>query len=252
MGRYAGVRGPGLVYMNRFTETLGPLVYIGGQLKEYVLDNVISRDVLPVTLTLSATIAYDPALGRELAAVLTRVPKEAYVSIAGTYLRWGVLAAANQYTATELTQYPVRAEIETAVRESANAELAFLGLKIMGKLRLTRVDLPASLAQRHETIAQRRANILAGADFHPIEYRRALVAEVIEHLAGSGGAESFLNFGEMLDSYAAGQQSAGSMPRILDQTSPRLDDPAASKDDPRAPRDDASPNPGAPPPRSRL
>src|SRR5689334_10979345 len=58
MGRYSGVKGPGLVYHNRFTETLGPQVFIGGQIREYELDNIISRDVLPVTMTVSATIAY--------------------------------------------------------------------------------------------------------------------------------------------------------------------------------------------------
>jgi hypothetical protein len=250
MGQYAGVRGPGLVYLNRFTETQGPLVYIGGQLKEYEFDNIIARDVLPVKLSASATIAYDPALSsKELASVLTRIPKEAYLSIAGIYLRWGLLAAANQYTATELTQYPVRAEIETAVAESTNAELAFLGLKLLGKLRLTRVDLPATLAARHETIAQRRANILAGADFHPVEYRRALVSEVIEHLARSGGAESFLNFGEMLDSYAAERQGgeAPAPPRILEQPPSLVEEPPAS-----APNQPKPPAPGSRRTRSRL
>jgi hypothetical protein len=251
MGQYAGVRGPGLVYLNRFTEVQGPLVYIGGQLKEYELDNVISRDVLPVTLHLSATVGYDPALGKDLASILTRIPKEAYVSIAGTFLRWGLLAAANQYTATELTQYPVRAEIETALRDSTNLELAFLGLKLLGKLRITRVELPATLAQRHETIAQRRANILAGADFHPVEYRRALVSEVIEHLARSGGAESFLNFGEMLDSYAAERQSGGPVPapRILEQPPSISDVPPAALEPRPAPK---PPPPASRRPRSRL
>jgi hypothetical protein len=226
MGQYAGVRGPGLVYVNRFTETLGPLVNIGGQLKEFELDNILSADVLPVTLTVSATIAYDPALGHDLASVLTRIPREAYASIAGTYLRWGMLAAANRYTATELTQHAVRAEIEATVRDSANDELQFLGLRIVGKLRITRVQLPPTLAERHETIAQRRANILAGASFHPAEYRRALVAEVIEQLARGGGAESFLNFGEMLEGYAAERQAGAPAPppRIIEQPPPRLED----------------------------
>ncbi len=64
------------------------------------------------------------------------------------------------------------------------------------------VELPASLTERHETIAQRRANTLAGAEFHPAVYRRALVSEVLERLS-QGGAESFVNFGEILEAYAA-------------------------------------------------
>jgi hypothetical protein len=70
----------------------------------------------------------------------------------------------------------VRAQIENAVRDRANTELAFLGIKIMGKLRITRVTLPATLADRHATIAQRRANILSGGDFHPVDPLNALVS----------------------------------------------------------------------------
>jgi|GEM_PF-1023279 len=253
MGRYAGVKGPGLMYYNRFTETLGPLVFIGGQIREYELDNIISRDVLPVTMSVSATVAYDPAMGQELASVLTRIPREAYVGIAGTYVRWGLLAAANEFTATELTRHDVRAQIENAVRDRANAELAFLGLKIMGKLRITRVQLPVTLSERHETIAQRRANILSGGDFHPVEYRRALVSEVIEHLARSGGAESFLNFGEMLDSYAAEKSPPTSQPRLTD--APNVIEQPARLEDGRAPLDAPPPKPAdqadTPPPPNR-
>ena len=202
MGKYAGCKGPGLFYYNKFTETLGPLVSIAGQIKEYELDNVVSRDVLPVKMHLSCTVAYDPSEGVELASVLTRLPKDMYTSIAGTFVRWAVLAIANQYNASELTQQAVRAQIEETVREKANAELAYLGLQAVGKLRITRVELPARLADRHETLAQRRANILAGAEFHPTEYRRALVSEVIETLGRRGESEAFLNFNEMLESVA--------------------------------------------------
>ena len=139
MGKYAGCKGPGLIYYNKFTETLGPLVSIAGQIKEYVLDNVVSRDVLPVTLHLSCTVVYDPSAGQELASVLTRLPKDTYTSIAGTFVRWAVLALANQYNASELTQQSVRAQIEETVRNKANEELAYLGLQLVGKLRITRV-----------------------------------------------------------------------------------------------------------------
>jgi hypothetical protein len=253
MGHYAGVRGPGLMYHNRFTETLGPLVFTGRQAKEYELEDILSRDALPVTMTVSATIVYDPVAGKELASVLTRVPREAYVSIAHTYIRWELLAAANQYTATELTQHDVRAEIETQVRDRANEAMVFLGVRIVGKLRITRVQLPATLADRHATIAQRRANILAGTEFHPAEYRRALVAEVIEHLARSGGAESFLNFGEMLETYAAENRPAGP-PRIIQQPPPSLEDKGNPPPAGHEPGPDTKPDqpPGQRRSRSRL
>ena len=203
MGKYAGCKGPGLIYYNKLTETLGPLVSIEGQIMEYELDNVVSRDVVPVTLHISATVVYDPAQSEDaLASVLTRLPKATYTSIAGTFVRWAVLAIANQYNASELTQQAVRAQIEQAVCQKANEELAYLGLQCVGKLRITRVGLPARLTDRHETIAQRRANILAGAEFHPTEYRRALVSEVIETLGRRGESEAFLNFNEMLESWA--------------------------------------------------
>lgn len=208
MGKYAGCKGPGLIYYNRFTEVLGPLVSIAGQIKEYELDNVVSRDVLPVTLHLSCTVAYKPEEGHELDSVLTRLPKDMYTSIAGTFVRWAVLAMANQYNASELTQQAVRAQIEQTVRDKANEELAYLGLQVVGKLRITRVELPQRLADRHEVIAQRRASILAGSEFHPTEYRRALVSEVIETLGRRGENETFLNFNEMLETVAEEKRAA--------------------------------------------
>ena len=201
MGKYAGTKGPGLIYYNKLTETLGPMVSIEGQMKEYELDNIVSLDVVPVKMNVAGVISYDPAASApELASVLTRLPREAFTSIAGTFVRWALLSIANRYNASELTQHAVQAQVEQAVLEKVNEELAYLGLRVEGKLRLTRVELPARLADRHETIAQRRANILAGTEFHPAEYRRALVAEVIETLGKRGESEAFLNFNEMLES----------------------------------------------------
>lgn len=244
MGKYAGCKGPGLIYYNRLSETLGPLVSIAGQIKEYVLDNVISRDVLPVTMRVSTTVAYDPAAGFELASVLTRLPKDTYTSIAGTFVRWAILAIANQYNASELTQQAVRAQIEQTVRDKANEELAYLGLKIVGKLRITGVDLPARLADRHETIAQRRANILAGTEFHPSEYRRALVAEVIENLGRRGESEAFLNFNEMLEAVAEDNRPALPPPTNI------IEVPTDSVEGKAAPPSSEAP-PSRPEPRTR-
>jgi hypothetical protein len=246
MGKYAGCRGPGLIYHSRLTETLGPLVFIKGQRNEYPFENVISRDVLPVTLRVATSVTYDPSAAPELASTLTHAPREAYVTIAGVYIRWGLLAAANRFNAAELTQADVRTQVENTVQERANEELKFLGLKLSAKLRILSVELPTTLTERHETIAQRRASILAGGEFHPAEYRRALVSEVLERLS-QGGAESFVNFGEILEAYAAEHPpEAGkpaNPPRIIEQPPLALDDkgspqvvqpPAAVDDKPPA------------------
>ena len=74
----------------------------------------MGHDVLPVTMHVSSTIAYDPNMGQELASVLTRIPREAYVGIAGTYIRWGLLAAANAFTATDASCAPMFSTTNTA------------------------------------------------------------------------------------------------------------------------------------------
>jgi hypothetical protein len=144
------------------------------------------------------------------------------------------------------------------VRERVNEELTFLGLKITGKLRITRVEIPDSLRERHETIAQRRASILAGAEFHPAEYRRALVSEVLEHLSRGEATESFVNFGDVLEAYAAEHQAVapppetGAAPRIIEQPAQQrsLPDKSSARVDPlNTPREE---KPAQPRPKSRL
>lgn len=234
MGKYLECRGPGLIYHSPLTESLGPLVFVGNQRNEYRFENIVSRDVLPITIAILTNVVYDPGLGHERASVLTRLPREAYVSIAGTYIRWGLLAAANRYNAAELTQANVRTQIENSLHEQVGEELKFLGLRLAARLRIMSVELPASLTERHETIAQRRANILAGAEFHPAEYRRALVSEVLERLS-QGNAESFVNFGEILEAYAAEHPPQAAQPatplRILDQPPLALEDKSRSEVD---------------------
>jgi hypothetical protein len=70
------------------------------------------------------------------------------------------------------------------------------------------------------------------------EYRRALVTEVIESLGRRGGAESFVNFTEMLEAYAAERPEQA--PRVIQQSS--LPDEGRGQNQP----------PAAPRPRSRL
>lgn len=214
MGQYGGVRGPGLIRYNRLTETLGPLVHTGGQIRELAFSGLISQDVLPVSLRLGVTLAYDPRRGPELASVLTRVPREAYEGIARTFIQWALLAAANRHTAADLTRNDVREQVEQEVTGRLETEMGFLGLQAR-RIRILQVEPPPGLAERHAIIAQRRASILAGTEFHPAEYRRALVTEVLENLGRSGGAESFVNFSEMLETYAA-EHKGGPAPRIIE------------------------------------
>src|SRR5258706_13661838 len=104
MGKYTGCRGPGLIYYSRMTETLGPLVLTKGQRHEYVFENIVARDVLPVTMRVVTSVAYDPAAAPALASTLTQAPRESYIAMGGVYIRWALLAAANRFNAAELTQ----------------------------------------------------------------------------------------------------------------------------------------------------
>jgi len=255
MGKYAGVRGPGMIYYSRLTETLGPLVLTKGQRNEFVFENIMARDVLAVTMRVATSVTYDPTAAPELASSLTRAPRESYVSIAGVYIRWALLSKANRFNAAELTQADVRAELENAVQEQANQELKFLGMRLSAKLRILSVELPATLTERHETIAQRRANILASTEFHPEEYRRAMVSEVLERLS-QGNAESFVNFSEILEAYAAehpAEGEPGARPanpaRIIEQPPLSLEDKSRTQLDqpPKRAEDQAPPRP-----KSRL
>src|SRR5258706_6704001 len=117
MGKYAGCRGPGLIYYSRMTETLGPLVLTKGQRNEYVFENIIARDVLPVTIHIATSVSYDPASAPELASNLTQAPRETYISIGGVHIRWALLAAANRFNASQLTQAEVRAQLDQQVHE---------------------------------------------------------------------------------------------------------------------------------------
>src|SRR5260221_5480013 len=200
-----------------------------------------------------ASVAYDPAAAPALASTLTHAPRETYVSLGGIYIRWALLTAANRFNAAELTQADVRTQIEITVHEQTTQEMKFLALRWAIKLRIMSVELPATLTERHETIAQRRASILAGTEFHPAEYRRALVSEVLERLS-AGNAESFVNFGQVLEAYAAEHPPEGARPanplRIVEQTPLALPDRSRTElEQPREEVEDKTPQPR---PKSRL
>jgi len=246
MGQYAGAKGPGnwgLIHYDTFTETLGPLVYIGGQKKEYAFSGLISRDGLPFTLRLSILFSYDPCSAPEVAPMLTRLPHETIAELTKTYIEWALLAAVNKYEATQLTQHEVRAKVEADVKDKLTEEMAFLGIQTRGEhsVHILRVEPPPSLTERHEIIAQRRASVLAGTEFHPAEFRRALVSEFVEHLARTGAGESIINFNDLLQSYVA-EHKMGAQPQRIIENPPQS----------TLHKEDDTSKPAPPRPKSRL
>lgn len=240
MGQYAGVKGPGLFFVNRLTHGLGPLVLVAAQRTPYDFPNLLTRDVVPVRVRVNAVIGYDPRSAPEFAYLLTRLNERVYLQVAEVYIRWALLAAVSQYNATELAQDAVTAQIEQAVTERVKQEMAFLGIQPLSRLRLQQVELPTTLIGRQETIAQRRASVLAGGEFHPAEFRRALVTEVIENLGRAGSGEAFVNFNELVEAYAAERMKGGAPP-----APPTIDNPPQSTLGKDAPK----PRPGK---KSRL
>jgi hypothetical protein len=210
-GHYWGVRGPGIIRWNRWNEKPGPLVYTGNQVREFTFTDVITHDVLPVTVRLRAVVRYHPKdTLKELARVLTHQSREAYLSIAETYLRKGLMSAVNRYNATEITHHNVTSLIEEYLFQAFPEDMGFLGLSLTGKPRILNVELPRTLAERHERIAQRQALIAAtgGKETDPIAIRQALVIEFLENLDKGGKAESLINFNQMFDAFIAEKQSS--------------------------------------------
>ncbi len=208
-GHYWGVRGPGIIRWNRWSEKAGPLVYTGNQTREFTFAEVTTHDVLPVTIRLRAVIRYDPKdTLKELARVFTHQSREAHLSIVETYIRKALMSAVNRYNATEITQHNVSALIEERLFQVVPEEMGFLGLHLNGKPKILNVELPRTLADRHEKLAQRQALIAAtgGKETDPLAIRQALMIEFLENLEKSGKSESLINFNQMFDAFIAEKQ----------------------------------------------
>lgn len=238
MSRYAGVRKPGpfgLIRYNGLTETLGPQIYTGGQVGQFDLKGIATRDNLVVTIHLYTLLRYDPDVAPEIARILVRLPPTIYPSIAEMYYYWVSQAAANKYTATELNQADVKMQLEEEIHENAERQMSFLGIFPLEKPRIMGVDLPSSLMERHAQIAQRRENILANTAFHPEAIRRALVTEVIESLGRTGVGDSLINFQDMLQAYVA--EHPASLPaQIIDHPPPPAVDSQGAQPPPLRPK----------------
>jgi hypothetical protein len=206
--RYDGVRKPnrfGLIKYSGLTETLGAQISTGPKMKRYTIEGLITRDILPVTILIHAPVRFDPELKGALPSVvriLIGLPQAIYPEIADTYFRWVLQSLVSRYNATELMLNEVRVQIENETQAGVAKEMVFLGLEPAGRPRILDIQIPPSLSDRHQIIAQRRANVLAGTEFHPIEFRRALMTEFIESLVEKGVGESIINFQEMFEAYA--------------------------------------------------
>ncbi len=240
-GRYYEVRGPGMVKYDGWSETLGPRVSTGSKFAEYDFTGLLTRDTVPVHIRFKTLVSYNPRTSsRDIARVLTRMPAENYIRMAEPYFRWAMMDAVNQYDAAQIARSEVLAQIAETVLSKVTEDMKFLGLQPKGRIQILGIELPRTLAERQEQIAQRRASILASAEYHPAELRRALVTEVIESIGRQGTGDSLINFNEMLESYA--ESRAGNLPPpIIDVESKPSSPPPPPEEKPSARR-----------PRSRL
>jgi regulator of protease activity HflC (stomatin/prohibitin superfamily) len=236
MGQYREVKGPGLITYNPFTQTLGPQVKISGRIKQYSFPDILARDVVPMKFRVNAVYNYNPLNGYpEVAAVVTQLSEAELSNIVETFMAWALLSRANQYDSSALVQQEVSDQVITSVRDLLNRTIAFLGLRV-DDLRILKVELPPVLSDRLQSIAQRRASILAGTEFESEDFRKALITEVIERFAQVRSGKTMFNFSNLLESYA--EEKRQSLPsRVIDNP-------------PQPPRPDADDS--APPRKSRL
>ncbi|MBI4786511.1 MAG: hypothetical protein HY782_05650 [Chloroflexi bacterium] len=203
-GLYWDARGPGIARYDWWAESLGPLVYTSGQFGEYTLKNMFTRDIVPVSIRIQAIVAYNPTgTKREIARILTTLPRQTLKNVAEPYLRWAMMEQVNRCDATQVTQHDVLAQIADGLAPTVTNEMRFLGLSIAAKIKILEVQLPQTLGERQEMIAQRRATMAANVGVDPTDMRRALVTEVLERMGRDGIGDSLISFSEFLDSYAA-------------------------------------------------
>jgi hypothetical protein len=219
MSRYAGARAPnrwGLIPFSDFTETLGPQIYIGGNIRDFTFNNILTKDIIPVTLHVNAIVSYDPRRAPDIARVLTKYPPETSVGIAQSYLQWVLLGTISKYDSPQLAQANIKVQIEAEVTGAVNKEMEFLGIQVHDHAHIMGVELPTRVMQRHEELAQQRASILAARQVDSTELRSTWLMNALEKAAGSGSGGFFVNFNELLQSYPE-RSAAGPPAQIIDQ-----------------------------------
>ena len=250
MDVYYAARGPGLIRYNRLSEELGPLVYVGPFMGEYVLNDLMTRDNLRVSTRLGLTLRYDPRIAPARAPQLLRMMRPQRESVVESFIHGAAMAVINKYSADQLTQQTLRARIEQELSAVLADDIKFLGFKLVEpeRVRLVSVDLPARLVERHELLAQRRLNILGSSEFLPEDLRRALVIEVLERLGQSGGAQTYLSFNEALEGYLL--ENPTKYARFIEAPSPH--NAPRPTETPPAPEPSPPDDPKPRRPRSRL
>lgn len=248
-GLYAGVRGPGQFRYNRITETLGPQISIAAQRRNFVFTELLSADNLPMTVRLSILFNYDPRRAPQFARALVRTTPEVRLNLVTSFAERATRVSINRRNSMELPQAAVLEAVEEEINRALQADLETLGFAFPTDrpVMVLQVQLPATLTSRHEQNAQRRAQILAGEEFNPSDYRRALITEFIESLVKTGAGESIINFNDMIDAYVAESKTPDPGPRIINQPPPPKEEPLSGTVPPPTP---SPPTPGKP--RSRL
>lgn len=239
-GLYEGVRGPGRFRYNRFTEALGPQISVGSQRRALMFSDILSQDGLPITVRLSILCGYDPRRAPQFARAFVRTTPEVRLALVTSFAERATRVSIGRRNSLELLQPQVLEAAEGEISRALQADMSPLGFAFPSArpVMILQIQPPATLTNRHEQNAQRRAQILAGEEFNPADYRRALITEFIENLAKTGAGEAIVNLNEIVESYVA---DAG--PRVINQ--PQADQ---RREPPPAP----VPPPKSDRPRSRL
>jgi hypothetical protein len=244
-GLYAGVRGPGRFRYNRFTETLGPQVPIGAQRRPFHFTDMLSQDNLPIAVRLSVLFSYDPRRAPQFARALARTTPEIRFGLVTAFTERSTRVAISRRSSIELPQAQSLEAAEEEISRALQTDMDPLGFAFPSNrpVMILQIQPPATLTNRYEQNAQRRAQIQASWDFDATDYRRALIAEFIENLTKTGAGESIINLNELVESYVA---NVG--PRIITQPPPSQ----ADRSSPPPPVPPPSPPPKSDRPRSRL
>jgi SPFH domain / Band 7 family len=242
-GLYAGVRGPGRFRYNRFTETLGPQISVGAQRRPFNFADMLSQDGLPIMVRLSILFSYDPRRGPQFARAFARTTPEIRLNLVTSFAERSTRVAISRRNSIELPQAQSLESAEEEISRALQTDMGPLGFEFPSNrpVMILQIQPPATLTNRHEQNAQRRAQIMAGEEFNTTDYRRALIAEFIENLAKTGAGESIINLNELVESYVA---DVG--PRVINQP------PAPSQASGSPPPPPPPPPPKSDRPRSRL
>jgi hypothetical protein len=186
-GLYAGVRGPGQFRYNRFTETLGPEISITPQRRAFIFTEMLSLDSLRWRAPQCLVRLRSGAYGCQL------------VHHAGNPAESGDVFAERATRVCQPAQFMDPSAGIEAIEEESHCRQTWRRWALPTNRPVwfaVRLPPPRPAAQQN---AQRRAQILAGEEFNPSDYR-ALITSSSES-ARTGAGESIINFNEMISDY---------------------------------------------------